>query len=272
MVVVLLIVFIYIYRNRHDFIQAIKCVSRSELYTGMYKTYQLYLIAFILIVSIVFIGILFRLKTPLVALISAFSICCGVILLHILCCYQNQKNNFQSLYLFLSSNASFFRNWEKVLPCLEHTVLTEPSFKSYTDIILNDIECGASLISAYKKISTHYLVVTLAVIMEMAETYGNAGLDHALLSYEEDLDQWKVYTEKLNQELLGMRLKVLLLTIMSIGIAYLSIGMLSETVEIVHSWFYQYAVTGFLIVILIVLMETMKGMKVSWICEEECID
>ncbi|CAH2761040.1 15'-monooxygenase [Erysipelothrix amsterdamensis] len=272
MVVVLLIAFIYIYRNRHDFVQALKCITKPNLHMGMFKAYQLYLVAFILLVSIVSVGILFRLKTSFIALLSVFSICCGVMQLHIICCYQNQKNNFQSLYLFLSSNASFFRNWEKVLPCLEHIVSTEPSFKSYIDIILSAIECGESIISAYRKISTHYLVVTLAVIMEMAETYGNAGLDHALLSYEEDLDQWKAYTEKLNQELLGMRLKVLLLTIMSIGIAYLSIGMLSETVEIVHSWLYQYAVTGFLIVILIVLMETMKGMKASWFGEEECID
>ncbi|NBA01537.1 beta-carotene 15,15'-monooxygenase [Erysipelothrix rhusiopathiae] len=272
MVILIGILLVYIYKNRSDFSQAIKRITKPHLYTGMDKMCTLYLMGAILLLLIIYLGTIFKLKATLILLLSGFALCCGVFQLHILCCYQNQKIAFESLYLFLSSNASFFRNWEKALPCLEHLASIEPEFHCYTEVILEAINSGESLIQAYKRVSPHYLVVTLAVIMEMAETYGNAGLDHALLSYEEDLDQWKVYTEKLNQELLGMRLKVLLLIVMSVGIAYLSIGMLRETVPINHSLFYQYTVTGFLIVILIVLMETMKGMKASWICEEECID
>lgn len=272
MVILILIVLACGLRYQRDYRYAFQSMFKQKVFKAHYRASRVWLGALLLLVSTGSIGVLFQLNATMITMLIISTLFGGLLQLHIMCSYQNHREAFQSLYLFLSYNASLFRTWEKALPCLEGIVAIEPFYKNWVDEILNELEKGGTLIEAYRRRSSHYLVVTLAVIMEMAETYGNAGLDLALLSYEEDLDQWKIYTEKLHQDLLGMRLKVLILIFMSIGIAYLSIGMLNQTIAIVHNKFYQYSVTGFLVLIQIVLIETTKGLQHTWISKEECID
>lgn len=236
--------------------------------------YQLFMVA-LLVIGIIVLSLMFHLpRTYIVALVSLCLVSYPMIVL-----WQAQHvyhaHEFEQITSFLQHFIAHFKSHSKVLLALNQSrEFASGELVLLVDRAIKELNQHGDASKAFRIISTrypHFIVVNIETWIAAAEMYGVDDCKDAVELLEDDIDDWIEDTHLYVLSLHQMKMKILVLTGLSVIIALFNQNMLSSFMDLSSKAMYHNIIFIFLIIILFTVLMVFRFLKESWIAKGECL-
>jgi hypothetical protein len=236
--------------------------------------YQLFMVG-LLVIGIVVISLLFYLPSDhTIALVSLCLVSYPMVAL-----WQAQHvyhaNEFEQITSFLQHFIAHFKSHSKVLLALKQSrEFASGELVKLVDQAIAELNLHGDASKAFRIISNrypHFIVVNIETWIAAAELYGVDDCKDAVELLEDDIDDWIEDTHLYVQSLHQMKVKILVLTGLSVVIALFNQNMLKSFMDLSEKVMYHNVIFIFLIIILFTILMVFRFVKESWIAKGECL-
>lgn len=236
--------------------------------------YQLFMVLF-LVIGVVVLSLLFYLpKEYIIALVLLCLISYPMIVLwqaqHVYHAYE-----FEQITSFLQHFIAHFKSHSKVLLALKQSQeFASGELGILVKQAIEQLNQHGDASRAFNVISTkypHFIVVNIETWIAAAELYGVDDCKDAVELLEDDIDDWIEDTHMYIQSLHQMKVKILVLSGLSIIIALFNQNMLKSFMDLSTQGIYHTSIFIFLLIILMTILMVFRFVKESWIAKGECL-
>lgn len=188
---------------------------------------------------------------------------------------QAQQEEFFMLTDFLQQFIATFKHHPKIYASLhECKDITQGALHASIDRWIQALEKGgkpSEHADAFVMEWPHFIVGNLVHLMVAVEQFGTFNYSEGLEIIQDDLEDWIEDTYAFKHQQIQTRVRIELLAIASLGIAYFSHAMLFRTDMIESMTFYHHSVVLFLGLIVGTLFMAQKSMATPWMDHREMI-
>lgn len=189
--------------------------------------------------------------------------------------FQYHSHQFNQLTAFLQHFLAHFQASSKVYLALEESlIITQGKLKKIVKKALDDLYISGDINQSFGLITheyPHFILHNIQTWIASAETYGLDQSKEAIALIHDDIDDWIEDTNLYIQQLIQMRNKILILTMLSLLIAIFNQNMLSSFMDLsIHS-IYHSVIYGFLLILIFTFLMATKMLSGSWLLKGECL-
>lgn len=241
-----------------------------QIYQYKIKGWQLWMLYLVLALGVFLVAAYFKIEMIWSASILV-NLGCGLCLvLNWMLQFYHHRNDFDFLSNFMIHLSSFFKVTGKVsasLDLTEHIMASHP----HADIteIREALAQNEDSLNAFSALSKHYLLRSMISVMQQAEAYGNKDVNLILNGLDRDIDTWIEQTRRDAVLRLKAKNKIIILCVLSVGVAMISQKLLVGVVDITHQQAYQGTMTLFLHCICFSIIWSHRILSKPWILKTE---
>lgn len=188
---------------------------------------------------------------------------------------QAQQEEYFMLTDFLQQFIATFKQHPKIYASLQECIdITHGSLQQSIQKWIHHLEKGEKPTESaeqFIKEWPHFIVGNLIHLMVSVEQFGTFNYSEGLEIIQDDLEDWIEDTYAFKHQQTQTRIRIELLSLTSLGIAYFSHAMLFKTEMIESMSFYHHSVVLFLGLIVFTLFMAQKSMATPWMDQKELI-
>lgn len=189
--------------------------------------------------------------------------------------WHAEEKSFFMLTDFLQQLIATFKQHPKIFASLnECRDITYGRLQVDVDVWISGLERGMNpkeQAQIFLQKWPHFIVGNLIHLMLAVENYGTFNYAEGLEIIQDDIEDWLEDTYLFKQQQVSTRFRIQLLSLVSLGIAWISHRMLFKTEIIETLDFYSFSLFIFMILILLTLFFAQKSISGAWIEPREMI-
>lgn len=227
-----------------------------------------------LLITLIF-SILFGLSVSDTIVLALYALVLGPWFFYFNTKAQIQQEEFFMLTDFLQQFIATFKQHPKIYAALRECMdITHGSLNQSVQTWIDQLEKGeqpSETAENFIKKWPHFIVGNLIHLMVSVEQFGTFNYSEGLEIIQDDLEDWIEDTYTFKHQQTQTRIRIELLSLTSLGIAYFSHAMLFKTEMIESMSFYHHSVVLFLGLIVFTLFMAQKSMATPWMDKKELI-
>ena len=179
---------------------------------------------------------------------------------------------FENVSQYILRLCVYFRAHQKIYPSLIDAMDGfDDKFKSKCQKLLGAYEAGEPFSDIVLTLSNHYLMKSLAKILESSENVGHIHSEAQLVRLEYDVENWIYQTKTYQKEEIKLRNKMLLLFGVGLLISYFAQNMLMQSVDMQGLYTYQILIFSFLALNICAALYLSKRLTYPWVLRQEIL-